>query len=284
MDIMKTISTMAQASAYPQQHQPAGGVVQHNEIVEACYSMTLNEKRLLVLAISKICDPYSLGYGNDHYEVTAKDWSVLFNTDQKLVYDDIKTAAEQLLNRTLHLKYDANSGIKMHWLSSYEYKDNQGTLKVRFTQDTLQYLVGLKEQFTRVDILQIADMNSFYTIRLYELLMQFKATGWRTMAVDELRRIMDCTDKYPKFSALRQWVIDPALEEINEKTNITAKLDVKYNGKKAVSLEFTFKPKNKKKQGTDSTGTRVKIKSPGEYVSTRDTSLHDDLHDTSWAE
>ena len=55
---------------------------QDNQLIEACYSMTLNEKRLLLFGISKI-NPSTFPDVNKpfKFEMTAQEWKEQFGDD-----------------------------------------------------------------------------------------------------------------------------------------------------------------------------------------------------------
>lgn len=216
--------------------------VQHNQLVEACYSMTLIEKRILLYGISKLTFGDYPPYGDDlKFNISVTDWCRLFKLDHGSIYDDLKKASEKLLARSVFMPHAPKISQRFNWFESFKYWDNEGTMQGTFTRTAMEFLCNLQKQFTQVDLLTLADIRSFHAIRLYELLSQFKATCFRTIAVQEFREIMDCATRYPKFSALKQWVIDPSIAELCEHTDIKPLLDIHYEGRNAVRLNFSWK-------------------------------------------
>jgi plasmid replication initiation protein len=59
-------------------------------------------------------------------------------------------------------------------------------------------------------------MKSTYSIRLYEWLCQWLSVGDREIGVDWLKTQWQLSDKYQRLSDLKKWVIDVAVEEVNE--------------------------------------------------------------------
>jgi plasmid replication initiation protein len=51
---------------------------------------------------------------------------------------------------------------------------------------------------------------------------------------------LQVSDKYPAFANVKQKVIDPAIAEINEFSDITANYELLKVGRKVVSVKFTF--------------------------------------------
>ena len=84
-------------------------------------------------------------------------------------------------------------------------------------------------------------LDSVYSLRLYELLCQYQSMGKREITVEDLRFFLDCVDKYTLFKKLKQVVIEPAIEEINAKTNLLIhKVEYKRIGRKIGSIAFEF--------------------------------------------
>ena len=99
-------------------------------------------------------------------------------------------------------------------------------------------LLHLKQHFTRYMLEQVLKLKSGYAIRLFELLSQFADLGYRTINVDDFRSALMLEDKYARFSNLKRRIIDPNIEDINEKTELTAKYNVERKGRTPVKLHF----------------------------------------------
>ena len=86
----------------------------------------------------------------------------------------------------------------------------------------------------------------FYTIRLFELLMQFEKTKERYIKLESLRDAFQVEkNKYPFFADFRKWVLVPSIKEINEKTEWLVYWEQKKTGKKVTSISFYFSRKEK---------------------------------------
>jgi len=138
-----------------------------------------------------------------------------------------------------------------------DYIDQEGRIEMRFGKDILSYLTGLQREFTRYALSDVAKMTSAYGIRLYELLIQWKG-GHRVVALDDLRR----------------WVIEPAVEQINEHSPLILSWSPQKNGRKITHLVFDYVPKkpakvvgkgtSKRKAGKISDAEIAKQARPGE--------------------
>ena len=220
-------------------------VVQDNELIEACYTMTLREKQLLLLGISKV-NPHEFPKKDNPFKfsVTTEEWNEYFPGSN--AYRDLKTAAKLLRPRFVKLHDKANIEEEINWFDSIRYYKGEGRVEMRFGWSVQVRLSGMIEKFTKVDLLSVSKLNSIYSVRLYELLMQFKSTGYRVISVEDFRFSMDCVKAYPRYADLKRKVLMPAVNEINAKSEIDIKLEELKKGRSIVQFMFTFKDQPQK--------------------------------------
>lgn len=220
---------------------PAVVAVQDNQLVMACYRMTLTEKRLLLLGISKVDSERmpSKSYPLE-FDVTVAEWSSVYADSSRSIYKELDAASKRLLRRQVFLKGRSDDDQLCNWLDRCQYHPGEGRISIRFGWTVSHYLSGLFEQFTKVDLLSVRRLSSFHSVRLYELLAQFRSTGFRVISLDALRDSLALGSAYPMFADVKRRVIDPAVAEINEKTDFIVSWNGVKEGKKVVSLRFVF--------------------------------------------
>ena len=81
----------------------------------------------------------------------------------------------------------------------------------------MPYISQLKKQFTKLKLKEMFGFSSFYSFRIYLMMMQFRETGFCKISIDDLRYTLDLNEKYHLFADLKRRVIDTAIDEINEK-------------------------------------------------------------------
>jgi len=69
-----------------------------------------------------------------------------------------------------------------------EYNKKDGYISVKFTDDIMPYLAQVRQKFVLYSLKEIANFGSLYTTRFYELLQEFKETGWMLKSVPKLER------------------------------------------------------------------------------------------------
>lgn len=222
-----------------ERHRSRDIAVQDNTLVEASYTLTLNEKRLLLLGISKIHpnhNPKDLNL--IEFEITADEWVGLFPDENP--FTTMKRAADRMLTRyvTLHPKLGCTE--KIAWFDSVKYYNGEARVRVRFGRSMGLRLAGMLTEFTKIRLLDIRQLSSFHSIRLYEYLSQFRSTGYRRTSVADFRIAMDCVDKYPVIADLKKRVLSPALAEINQKSDLRVVCNDLKKGRTIVGFEFTI--------------------------------------------
>lgn len=227
-------------------------IYKSNSLVEASYRLSVAEQRLILACISQI--PRNETVTDEiMYSVSARDIADLSESDPKTAYRDLQEAASRLLNRKVSIEKETNGKTRRKpilvcgWVQSIMYMEDEGRVCLRFSKDMLPYLSELTEQFTKYRLKNVAKMTSSYAIRLYELLAQWREQKTREVEVEWLRNALQLGDKYPAIKDLKKWVIDPAVAQINEHSDIRLKYDQRKNGRVITHLQFTFTPKQEPK-------------------------------------
>lgn len=223
-------------------------IVKSNHIIEASYRLSLAEQRVILSAISQVRRDRPV---TDEvlYSVSAAEIAELCGTDPKTAYRDLQNAAERLQSRRVSLLLEPDgAAIRSKrrrvtcWVQTVDYIDQEGRIEMRFGKDILPYLTGLQREFTKYALSDVAKMTSAYGIRLYELLMQW-SSGHREVPIEDFRRWLQLEDRYPSIKDFKRWVLDPAVEQINEHSPLTVKWTQRKTGRKVSHLAFDFAPK-----------------------------------------
>jgi plasmid replication initiation protein len=141
------------------------------------------------------------------------------------------------------------------WVQTVDYIDQEGRIEMRFGKDILPYLTGLQREFTRYALSDVAKMTSAYGIRLYEVLVQWPE-GHRVVEVSDLRRWLQLEDRYPLMADLRRWVIEPAIEQINEHSPLMVSWSPRKTGRRVTHLVFDYAPKKPAKAASKAPAKR----------------------------
>lgn len=223
-------------------------VTKSNSLVEAAYYLTLAEQRLMLLAISRLDSRSELDSRISH-TITAQDAARVFGVGRTQSYRLLEEAAERLYERsvTIHApdpsKPQSNK-LVTRWVSSVLYQPHDGAVSLKFAPDILPFLAQLKERFCSYQLEHIAQMSSIYAVRLYELLIQWREVGSRTVDISWLRERFDLGEKYASIRDLKRFVIVPAIEQINAHSDLDVTWEQHKRGRVVAELTFSFSQKS----------------------------------------
>ncbi len=227
-------------------------VVKSNRLIEASYRLTLVEQRIILFAITEARRTQKGLNPVDFVTVQAADYAAQFNIPVKQAYEQIKEAALTLFDRQFIL-YDTDPDsdhsrvIKGRWVSAASYIDGAGAIQLQFSGVVVPYITRLEAEFTRYRLEKIAYMSSAYGIRLYELLMQWGSIGKREIELEWLKKALMVDKDYPRLFDFKKWVIDVAMSQINEHSDLNVSYDQRKTGRNVTHLIFTFSPKEESK-------------------------------------
>lgn len=231
-------------------------IVKDNALMNASYNLDLVEQRLILLAIIEARESGKGINANDPLTIHAESYISQFGVHRVTAYQALKDACDNLFARQFSYQSKNEKGnIQNHrsrWVSEIIYIDTEATVKIIFAPAIVPLITRLEKQFTKYDIEQISGLSSAYAIRLYELLICWRSTG-RTpiIELDEFRKRLGVLEtEYIRTDNLKMRVIELALKQINEHTDITASYEQHKTGRNITGFSFKFKHK---KQNSDKT-------------------------------
>lgn len=217
-------------------------VVKANKLIEASYYLTLNEQRLILLAITKVRRDSAL-YTHDEFVISAEDWISIFQVEPKNAYRDLQAISRQLFERYITIESTRGNPLVTRWISSIEYLAKDGKLVITFAQNILPFLTVLEKEFTKYRLEFVSKMTSIYAVRLYELLVQWNSTGTREIELDWLKKTFQITETYAEIRNFKARVIEPAITQINSHSDLTVSYTQRKTGRVVTHFTFVFSPK-----------------------------------------
>jgi plasmid replication initiation protein len=239
-------------------NKPQLTVYKSNQLIEAAYRLSLNEQRLILACIAQINSKDRLS-SDDKFELSAKNFAKFFSISEDRSYSELRIIAKTLYERSVTIVNPEESRpelriMETRWISSIGYIPEEGKIILCFAKDMLPYLSELKGTFTRYELKYISNMKSVYSIRLYELLMQWQSTGKREVEISWLKKKFQIEDKYKSIKDLKKYVLEPALKEINQHSNYYVEWTQRKTGRSVTHFTFFF---NKKETTTKEKHTEI---------------------------
>lgn len=220
---------------------------QANIFTTAKYPFTSLEKDIMIMVLSQLKD----GTDQCYYHVAAK--AITEKTGAILNINNFVDACDRLQSRNVKLVKPNGNLLSAQLVASAEYLKGTGVIEIEISKKLLPFLVKLSDHFTLIDFEIILSLRKRSSKRLYELLCQYRDTGWVYFSMVDLRGYLDLIDeygnqKYSNWKDLRIRAIEPAIKEINQNTDIKLSYDVRKYGAKVVGIDFKFEPRPYQKQ------------------------------------
>ena len=213
-------------------------ITKHNHLVQASYKLSLTGQRVFLLLLSKINPHQKL---EDYYEVTAEEVAKIYNVSPKVAYRDLKNGLDEWYNADIRLNdFELKILTRRRIVDEAKYHYGEAKASVSFPEKLRPFLCEMHDKYTQYRIGQVSNLKSTYSIRLFELMIQFKSTGDRIITLKNLRDWFRIEKKYIRYADLNKWVIKPAITELNAKTNLFIKYTIIKHGRNVHTLSFTF--------------------------------------------
>jgi plasmid replication initiation protein len=172
-------------------------------------------------------------------------------------YMALSDAVETLFNRRATVDvYDKQRNrmrpMAVRWVTAMQYEENSGCVSLRFGHEVIPLITKLEEQFTSYELQQIAGLKSAYAIRLYELLMQWKASKKTPLFdLEEFRAQLGLdNDEYSRIFDFKKNVLELSITQINTQTDITVSYEQHKAGRTITGFSFSFTQKKQPKDVT----------------------------------
>ncbi|MDD5360433.1 MAG: replication initiation protein [Sulfurovaceae bacterium] len=199
-----------------------------NQLIMSGYRLTETAKKVILQFISLI--------RVDDTDVTEYTIS-LENIKQDLkVVTRNHDIFERITNELMRPFY-ISKNEKTAWVS-YARIDG-GNMTVKIAQELKPYLIDLKKNFTQYDYDAIVELNSFYAIRLFEIITMYQKRGQMSfdMSIVDIYKVLAIPTSY-KWQDIKRQVLDSSQKQfIDKEINFEYKV-IKKIGKKVDVLRF----------------------------------------------
>lgn len=209
-------------------------VAKSNDLIGEMAKFELSELRLIAYCLAH----YDSRKGdNRSFTATIQDLVTIFPMDKKYAYDVVRKAMLGINKKPLELRQESKRYF-WNWFSGFVYFEGEGKFEFKINPDIQPYLLELKGTFTKYRIADVYQFRSASTWKLYENLNQWWKTGALHVQLDELKTLLGVAEKYPRFNSFRQRLIDPAVKEINDKSDLIVDYEKEIKSRKVVALKF----------------------------------------------
>ena len=210
-------------------------VIKSNELNSKTVFNSPNKSKIFALIICILQDNQNQEYYSIRINELIRKLQLGKKNDVaiKKICDEMLTVTVDLSHNGIYNKYTVFSNINTK---------KGGYVSFEINSRIKPFIINQTQKFTKYLLKNIILLKSNYSIRLYELLKQYNSTNWLTIDVDELRNILNATQKsYKEFMIFNRNIIKKSVNEINEKTDIFVSIENIKEGKVVKQLRFSIK-------------------------------------------
>lgn len=212
-------------------------VTQANAMINSKYTLNLSEQRLILFAIAQIDSVNDESFFK--FSCTVRELEKELGIELK--ESRLKDLAVNILKKPLLIKEGIN-WIACNWFSSFKYYGGEARMEFKISDDLVPYLLKLKEKFTTYSLEVAIQFQGKYTTRFYEFCMQVKNQNKKEIdfELDFLYELLQLPKTMRAFGQFKRDVLDPSINEINEKTEIKANYEAIKTGRKYTNLILSW--------------------------------------------
>lgn len=215
-------------------------VRQHNAITSARYDYSACQLDILFYLLSKLnkkdspSQAYQI-YVTDIETITGRQWN----------YQQLREATADMGSRMFEA--NTNNAYKQIWIfQEVTYEHGKGYFTIKLSEAIRPYLFELKSNFTSYQLHSALKLTSKYAKRIYQLASQWKDVGeTKAYSLDEFKIMLKLKDpkgkepeQFQKISQLKERVLDIAVRQINEFTDLQIDYSLVKHGRSFDAIRF----------------------------------------------
>ena len=217
-------------------------VVKSNELIRNTrYSLSEMQQKIVIYLISKICaqDTYI-----KHVKFSLAEYCDLIGIrrNNNREYKYIQKSIQDLRNKSWWFELSDKS-VLFSWVDYAEIDKNTGIIDIALSDSLKPFLLDIKGNFTKYELINILVLKSKYSIRLYELFKSYLWLGKWEVDVDLFRELVNVGEKYSDWTEFKRNVITPSIKEITKYTDLEIKMEIRKQGREIRTLIFNITEK-----------------------------------------
>ena len=226
-------------------HYPKDWVVLQNRVVECFKSMTLDEKRLFIMA-TPLARTTNVSSGEPIF-ISTEEFASACGLEITGAYTALGIATRKLFDRSFGYVRADKKKVSIRWMYKTAY--GEGGAELYFTDEVLLLLreFDALNPYTKYKKEVVLRLKKDYSLDFYHLAKKHQTMGGFQISLDELFEQLGLPESYQDLSNLKKRVIKPSLDEITVNTDIDLSYENVKRGRSVVGFKFTVKEKPKPK-------------------------------------
>lgn len=226
-------------------HYPKDWVVLQNRVAECFKSMTLDEKRLFIMA-TPLARTTNVSSGEPIF-ISTDEFASACGLEITGAYTALGIATKKLFDRYFGYVRADKKKVSIRWMYKTAYGD--GGSELYFTDEVLLLLreFDALNPYTKYKKEVVLRLKKDYSLDLYHLAKKHQNMGGFQISLDDLFKQLGLPESYRRIGNLKDRVIKPSLDEITANTDIELTYENVKQGRSVVGFKFIVREKPKPK-------------------------------------
>lgn len=183
----------------------------HYQLITARYKLSTVEQKL-VLSIISLIRPTDSDFMNYQIPISQFEFLADNNNHQRL-----KKYCKDIMSKPLEVATE-DGWMLFNWFSHIRYRKEM--IECSVSPELKPYLLKLQENFKSYDLKYVLEMQSEYSIRIYELLKKSEKMGYLEINLEELQNLLQVPDSFKRYDNFKRKVLQPTSIEIAKYSDI----------------------------------------------------------------
>lgn len=212
----------------------------HNCISESVHYYSAKELNLLCYLIANINEK------NEEIKIETTYIREFMNLKRKS-YKEFENLLSNLGSKALLIKKD-DLRKKYYIFSVLSFKDKDEFVYIKLNSEIQEFFLNLKSNFTLYTLEEFINLNKLSSKKLYQLINRnkFNKVSFNfKIELNDFKEMFNIETKaFDRVNNIMLKIIKPAIEEINEKTNYSMRVETIKSGKNIIAYNFFVSEEN----------------------------------------
>ena len=220
-------------------------VTKANELIQKSrFNLSLQQQKIVLYLISQISQ-----YDDDFeiYEFNIQEFCKVCGIDGNngKNYQDLKDAIKEIADKSIWITIGDKETL-FRWIEKPFINRKNGVVQIRLDNDMKPFLLHLRENFTRYELIWTLHFRSKYTIRLYELIKSIHFHDLDSYEgiypLDNLKKQLGA-ETYKTYQTFKDRVLKRAVQEINAYSDKNLSYEAIKTGRAVSKIKFIVSSK-----------------------------------------
>ncbi len=153
---------------------------------------------------------------------------------------DLEDICKRLNEQVIRVRTQRGSVLNAFLISSWEIDLKKGETIFEISGRLKDFLLQLKKNYTTYQLENIPKLHSSYSIRMYELLSQYRRIGKRKFELEDLKSKLGCN--YQMYGHFKDKALNKAQKELEKYTDLRFDFEELKKGRKVVGIVLYIYP------------------------------------------